>query len=342
VNQAAMNMSADAFVAQLLMPEVGVHHAVLQGDGTNTRLVTPNLETTEGFNNPVNWGRYFESDWNNNTGFWWIEQLNRVGAFYDKTIAIQYLVDPGLYLLGRDTPTDIRLFQLNYYTMFPNQMIRLFGGLLSEDYQDFAPIVQVAADAQGNHPIARTHVVALNLPAGADDGSHNGRVIDAGHLPMDPQTHFTTEEWSSIFTALGFPATLDQTYMDYSRVWLDGSSEQLTTTDPANDTVSFTNPWTHETYRALHFGTGAGEIGANVGASATVHPSLSGPANEAGIGARMLIHAQDLETQRQAAIAAHDAAGTATAETNERSYLENIQVQRLVTRLLGGGQYVLR
>src|SRR4029078_7899011 len=126
----------------------------------------------------------------------WYEHLNRAGSYYDKVMSLEVLVDPELHLLNRDTSSDYRQFQLSYYTMFPDQMIRLFGGLLSEDYQDFAPLMQYRGEARS---IDRTHVASIHLPPRVGPGE-NGRRVDAANVPIDPQTHFTIQLWAAIHT----------------------------------------------------------------------------------------------------------------------------------------------
>jgi hypothetical protein len=303
---------------------MGTHNPTPQADGTN--LVAQNFLTTAGFNVPINVGRAFESNWRNEAGFWWYEQLNRAGAYYDKVMAVQAITDPELALLGRDTPNDIRQFQLSQYTMYPAQWIRFFGGLLSEDYQDFAPIVETT----GAHNIVRPHIATINLPA-----PMNGRRIDMTHQPIDPQDHFTVQLVAAVHTMAQFPSSYDQRYMDYCRLWVDGSNEAIEVSNPAVNTVSFEDPWSHITYRALHFGAGAGEGGADVGASALVHPSTRATANEAGIAARMIHHLADLDYQRQNA-------GTpqlrTAAEQAERRYLDLIHVMRDLNTQFGSGR----
>lgn len=331
INQAAVSLAADAFVAILTMPEMGLHRPATLGDGT--RWITPNYDTTTGFPITINQGRAFESNWRDDAGYWWYEQLNRAGSYYDKVMALDALTDPELLLLQRDTPTDLRLFQLSFYTMYPAQTIRLFGALLAEDAADFAPIVALS----GDHAIARTHLATLNLPPGTGAG-RSGRVIDTGHLPLDPQAHFTVQLRSAVDTIAQFPATFDQRFMDYARVWTDGSVEAIQVTDPVRNTVSFTDPWVGTTYRALHFGTAAGESGADVGSSALLHPATGAVASEAGIGARMILHLRDLEALRQRALTARDTALAASLETDERRYLDLVHVVRRLTAIFGTGQ----
>jgi hypothetical protein len=327
VNHAAMNLAADAFVALVTMPEMGAHAKEAQFDGSS--FLTPSYRGNVTI--AINDGRAFESDWRNDVGFWWYDELNRAGAYYDKVIALEALTDPELMLLQRDTPTDIRLFQLSFYTMYPGQVMRLFGGLMSEDVVDFAPIYSTK-----DKTITRTHLTNLSLPPGTGTGQ-SGRVFDSTHVALDPQVHFTIQLWSAILGMAEFPATFDQTYMDYSRMWVDGSTEAVNITDPDKNTVSFTDPFTHLTYRAVHVGTGANEAGAVVGPSSYVHPETGTVANEAGVAAKMLLHLRDIEALRQQALKTGDTATATSLQTQEQKYLDLVNVSRDLTKYLGQG-----
>jgi hypothetical protein len=333
INQSTVSLVADAFVAQITMPEMGQHRPVRTSNGS--RLVTPNTETNAGFPIPINLGRAFESNWRDDAGFWWYEQLNRAGAYYDKMLALDAFADPELLLLQRDTPTDLRLFQLSFYSMYPAQVIRLFGGILSEDYDDYSPVVSL----DGDHEITRTHLATLNLPRGSGAG-RSGRVLDGSHVALDPQTHFTVQLRAAISGIAQFPATFDQRFMDYARLWVDGSVESIAVSNPTRNTVTFTDPWLGVTFRALHVGASAGESGADVGASALVHPSSGTTSDEAGVGSRMLLHAADIDALRLQAAARGDAALASAFEAEERSYMDLLHVMRRLTAIYGSGHIV--
>ncbi len=334
MNQAAINLSADAMAAILTMPEMGSHVLTTQPDNTKTFLVDkvgagPGAITV---NVPVNYGRAFESSWRNDVGFFWYEMLDRAGAYYDKVMMLEAMTDPALYLLQRDTPTDIREFTLSFYTMFPGQMTRLFGGILAEDMNDFAPIVDTAATTANpkNPVISRPHVATMSAAPAA-----RGRTLDAGHVTIDPQNHFTIQIWSAVLTMALFPATYDQRYMDFTRLWIDGSIEAINV--PAINTVSFVDPWSHVTYRALHQGCGAAEGGATVGCSTMAHPG--GGTAEAGVAARMIQHLQDIDALRLAS--AGNAAKAAELEQQEHQYLDLINIMRDLTKIFGHGNALL-
>src|SRR5262249_6114228 len=118
INRAVMTMTGNALLALLTMPEMGAHDISTQFDGTRMFMQS---NFGGGYSIPINEGRAFESNWRFDTGFWWYEMLNRAGAYYDKVMALQTLTHPDLLLITRDTPSDIRLFEMSYYTMFPEQ-----------------------------------------------------------------------------------------------------------------------------------------------------------------------------------------------------------------------------
>ena len=314
-NHAAMSLAADAFVGLLTMPEVGAHDAIQQADGSTVLSTSLNQGT---MNIEINDGRYFESNWRNDVGFFWYEQLNRAGGYYDKVMALQAITDPELLLLQRDTPADIRLFQLSFYTMFPDQMLRLFGGMLSEDTADFSPVVSMSDSS-----IARTHVATLSDPTA------RGRVVDSSHIAIDPQDHFTIQLWGAVQTIAQFPATYDQKYMDYTRLWVDGSLEAVDV--PVANTVSYTDPRSNITYRAMHIPCGTATAkGPGYTVGCPVHNGVQ--VDEAGIAARMILHLKDLHV-----VAATDA----TVALQEQQYVDLLNVMRDMTSRFGHGDSAL-
>ena len=105
--------------------------------------------------------------------------------------------------------------------------------------------------------------------------------------------------------------------------------------------VKFTDPFSRQTYVAVHFDCTKADEAKGVGCSQYVHPSLNGGAgatsNEAGVSARMLLHLQDLEHSRQKAITANDTVTAQALEQQVRQYLDLVNVVRNVTKHFGSG-----
>jgi hypothetical protein len=195
--------------------------------------------------------------------------------------------------------------------VFPNQTLRLLGAILSEDAEDFAPIADTTTESA---PTTRfSHFATLTLPGGS------GRVVDDRHVPIDPELPVAILEDVATFATSALSRDTHAPFAAYLQLRIDPTG--VVTVPSSVPTVWFTDPWTLATYRALHFGAAVGEPGALVGASALVHPTTGAPANEAGIAARMLLHAQDLDFARTQATARGDATTAAQIESRERAYL---------------------
>jgi hypothetical protein len=156
-------------------------------------------------------------------------------------------------------------------------------------------------------------------------------------VAIDPQDHFTMQLWTAVLSTALFPATYDQRYMDFARLWIDGSIEAIDVENPAVNTVSFTDPWSHTTYRAMHFGCSAADAGSIVGCSTSTH--AGGGTAEAGVAARMIQHLQDIDAKRVAAAANPTLA--AQYEQQEHQYTDLINVMRDLTKMFGHGNALL-
>src|SRR5690606_13144226 len=113
-------------------PEPGGYSLATRGDGSQAFLPGGNTVRVDGYD-----GRYLETTWDFDAGYFWFDQLERVGYFYDKAYALIALADPTTYFLGRDTDADIRRYQLNFASSFGPSMTSLFGGILGEDWKAF-------------------------------------------------------------------------------------------------------------------------------------------------------------------------------------------------------------
>ena len=114
-------------------PEPGDYVLGTRGDGTRA-YIPPGAMDEPSLSIGIEDGRYLETTWNFDAGYYWFDQLERVGFFYDKIIAMQVLVDPTTYFIGRDTDSDIRRYQINFASSFGPSTIGLIRGVLSEDW----------------------------------------------------------------------------------------------------------------------------------------------------------------------------------------------------------------
>ncbi len=228
-------------------------------------------------------GRAIDTTWNFDDGYYWFDQIERVGYFYDKVVALEVLTDPTTHFIGRDTDADIRRYQINFATSFGPAMTSFFRGAIGEDWRAVAPRFDGAGE------------LVYPDPASQAAGNMAG-------TPVDPDIGFSIELYASVLGMAYIPQTYDQDFLNRSRIWVSGGSEEVQI-DPAHTVVQYTDPASGLTYNAVSYPGAAG--------------------SETGVGAQMLLHAERLEARGEIAAL--------------RRYVDNIDIIRRLTYLLGAG-----
>ena len=224
---AAVGSAFELLTRVVTNPEPDNYRRTYLGDGTEALI--PGGTGLGGSVDPFQ-GRALTTTWNYDAGYYWFDQLDRVGYFYDKAVALQVLVDPQTNFLGRDTAADVRRYQLSFYTSFAPAMTGFMRGLVGEDWETVAP--RLSGDE-----------VIYPDPLQLADASMPG-------IPVDPNASFSIQLAASVYGMAMIPETFDRTYFERARVWLQNGPEGVT---PSAETpvVSFTDPSTGLTYMAM-------------------------------------------------------------------------------------------
>ncbi|MBN8611556.1 MAG: zinc-dependent metalloprotease [Deltaproteobacteria bacterium] len=193
-------------------------------------------------------GRFLETTWDFDAGYFWFDQLERVGYFYDKLAALIILTDPTTYFLGRDTDADIRRYQISFASTFGPSVTSLFRGMLGEDWATIAPRIS------GGNVV---YPDALELAEG-----------DMAGTPITPNVGFSVQLFASVLGMSYLPQTYDQDFLNRSRIWVVGASEAIDV-EPGTPTVEFTDSASGIRYVAVSYPDGARETG--VGAQMLLH-----------------------------------------------------------------------
>lgn len=227
---AAVGAAYQALTRVVTTPEPGTYAAGTRGDGTIAMLPGgggAGSVRVDGFD-----GRYLETTWDFSAGYFWFDQLERVGYFYDKILALLVLTDPTTYFLGRDTDADIRRYQLNFASTFGPSMTRFFGGLLGEDWRAVAPRVE-------------SGTVVYPDPLSIEHGDMPG-------TPVAPNASFSIQLYAAVFGMALIPQTYDQDFLNHSRIWVRGGAEEIVI-DPSLPTVEYTHGASGITYVAVSY-----------------------------------------------------------------------------------------
>ena len=210
-------------------PEPGDYAEYLVPDESGTAFYLDEYQDVPELAVDVGDGRYLETAWNFDSGYYWFDELERVGFFWDKTLALEVLTDPETYFLGKDEASDARGFSINFHTTFPDAVNGLLAGLLADDWSRIGP----RSDGRGG--------LAYPNPQQLARGDMPG-------VPVDPNAGYSVQLWGAVLGMLFIPLGYDHTFMEQARIFVDGGAEGVAL--PPVETVTFTNPYTSLTYMA--------------------------------------------------------------------------------------------
>lgn len=191
-------------------------------------------------------GRYLHNDFDYSEGYWWGDYQTQVGAYYDKIWAIYYLAEAFDYFISsaKEDFTDSRYKNMNFATVFPNQVRRLYNAILTNDYDTFAPWVEPGA---GGLDVPLTE---LQYPDWfAVDGP---QPRPAAAIMTDPNYAWNEQIYAMVWGAVFFPTNWSYEFIHEARIAATPAEQPAW---PDAETIKFTNPVTGVTYAAHTSGT---------------------------------------------------------------------------------------
>lgn len=248
----AGTVALDLFARQLTRPEPGYYCST--GDcggpplyGVETPLyVADPVPVPEAFSYAyrvaVGDGRYLHNDFDYSQGYWWGDYQTQVGAYYDKIWAVYYLAEAFDYFISnaKEDFTDSRYKNVSFATVFPDQVRRLFNGLLTNDYDTYAPWVDPPTVGTGGVPLAE-----LQYPKWferTDVGTRSGLAVMS-----DPNYSWNEQIYAMVWGAMFFPTNWSYDFIHEARIAATPAEEPAW---PDDEKIKFKNPVTAITYVA--------------------------------------------------------------------------------------------
>ena len=188
------------------------------------------------------------------------------GQIYDRLAAFQMLSDPTLArFVGINETEDTRRYLVSYFTLFPRQLINLFGGISYEGIDAYGWMMLQGAQADGSADVLlRPQFAGANvaIPKRCADFAATATLADkVGCLkyrvypdprPTFPSTRFRMPLLGSVYGMSFLTLGYDRTYLDLARVFVAGNQAQITL--PADvsaaDIARFTDPLSGRQYVA--------------------------------------------------------------------------------------------
>ncbi|MSP92152.1 MAG: hypothetical protein EXR79_10180 [Myxococcales bacterium] len=182
---------------------------------------------------PLGRGRYDDTAFDVDTGYYFYDRLKYVGSYYEKVMALLVLSDPETSFIGKDSSLSLNNFMLPLNLYFAPELHRLFGGMAA-GRQDWIGWVRT----DNGKVKERAWFNAKDVAAHAK-------------LPVFAMPDmFMLRDYAMFFGMATFNALLDQTFNDSMKVYVEGGGEAFTPAAGAN-VATFTNPMNNKVYRAV-------------------------------------------------------------------------------------------
>ncbi len=253
----AGTVAFELFARQLTRPEPGYYCTTLDCGGpplygvTNPLFVADPVPVPEVFLYPyrvaLGDGRYLHNDFDYSQGYWWGDYQTQVGAYYEKIWAIYYLAEAFDYFISnaKEDFTDSRYKNVNFATVFPDQVRRLFNTLLTNDYDTFAPWVDPPSVGTGGTPLAELKYPAWYRPTDVAPRPPTASMVD-------PNYAWNEQIYAMVWGAMFFPTNWSYDFIHEARIAATPAEQPAW---PDAETIKFNNPITGITYAAHTTGT---------------------------------------------------------------------------------------
>ncbi len=190
-------------------------------------------------------GRYMHNDYDYSQGYFWGDYQTQVGSYYDKIWAVYYLGEAfdSFISNSKEDFVDSRYKNVNFATVYPKQMRRLFANLLTGDYRTYAPWASPPSNPDDTPPIK------LQYPSWHEPDDVGTR--PASSLLVDPDYGWNTQINAMVWGTMFFPTNWSNQWIEDARI-ANAIDEP---TWPEAETMRFYDPRTGLTYRAHKAGT---------------------------------------------------------------------------------------
>lgn len=288
-------------------------------------------------------GRYLHNEYDYTKGYWWGRYQLQVGSFYEKVYSVYFLTEAYNRFVEnqREDYLDGRYKNLNFSSLFPQQMRRLFSNIMAGDVETLGPFVAIGAPGQ----IAKGATAHVQyLPWEKYDPNTPGTVnldYSADAVVINPLVGWNQQYPSLINWFIFGPTTLTMDSVNMMRVFVPGGVDTIDI--PLDQQIRFRDPNSGIRYVARTYGTEV--VNARIG-----HRVERAP------GAHMIQYANELAAktyqvqstdpqtgehtfvmQNGQPVCATDAVTCKANDTQLRGFVSNLDVVRQLTQYMGYG-----
>lgn len=305
-------------------------------------------------------GRFIHNDYDYTQGYWWGDYQTQVGSAYEKAVAPYFLTEAYNNFISnsKDDYIDGRYKNISYFSVYPNQMRRIFANLMATESATaeldngtaaqiftLAPYTMPASSGAGN-PVTAVQYLPWDKYDPTDLATTQLQ-YPPGAVLLDPLVGWEAQYPALINLFVFGPTSLSMDLVNQMRIFSTGDA--ATVSLPVDQQVRYRDPLSGIEYVAK--GSGGPEYGTE-----QINASSIGFEVQKTIGARMLQHANYLAQLAYEVTGPPDSTGELTyltdgqgnlvpkptqaaqdAATMLKNYASNIDVVRQLSLFFGYG-----
>ncbi len=199
-------------------------------------------------------GRYLHNEYDYTKGYYWSEYQKWAGSYYEKHLAVHFLTEAYNHFLSNSKQDyiDGRYKNLNYASIYPNQVRRLFSQVLQGDPMTYGPyVVTTGTGGLDKNKVARVRYLPWET---YDARNPSTQVLDysADAYVLDPLVGWE-QQYRMLMNVFWFgPSTLTMDMVDQARIYTPGGADAVTI-DPSEQ-LRFKDPATGIIYYSRSYG----------------------------------------------------------------------------------------
>ena len=178
----------------------------------------------------------------------------RAGTFYDRLGALMMMTYPmSIFARGVDTMHDMQRFRINFASVWPQRVQNILSGMITGEPSMFGWCIEhddvPPTEGGSGDPTGVKYRRWFGTKADMDEYYSNCVPLTPEPEYSFPTTQYRLPAVASIYGMGWMGQTWDRTFVDRTRVWLDGEGNDLTIPE-GFEVVSYTDPFSGKTYKA--------------------------------------------------------------------------------------------
>jgi hypothetical protein len=176
------------------------------------------------------------------SGYYYYLHYEILSSFWDRLAALWALTNPETNFKGVDSSSDIVGFQIPYYALYDYELSRFFGGIIAEDFGNFAPVIPTLGAPGGNTAGSVLTQFALQDPLGTWKQLNDYRDANQYRL-INPypesynHSSFTDRLFTGAYALSFFQVLYDQSFNHACHIFVSGQGDGFTLADSDSDGV---------------------------------------------------------------------------------------------------------